>query len=178
MTNYVKLPLLNSTGHFHAVIETPRGSRVKIAYRPELKIFEFSRPLVLGVVYPFDWGFFPSTLAEDGDPLDALVMHGAATYPGVVIVVRPVGAVRVSQRNSKGIRQRNDRVITVPVNDPRFDDSRRVTRRVQHELERFFLSAVLMENKKVTIDGWDGDSAARKLIEDAARKFEKNKGAK
>jgi inorganic pyrophosphatase len=171
--NLVELPAKDGDGALRAIIETPRGSTVKIKYEPGLGIFEFGRPLVLGVVYPFDWGFIPSTLAPDGDPLDVMVVHDASTYPGVVIPTKPIGVVRVSQRVSqrkkKSGRERNDRVIAVPAYEPRFEHVDDVGKRTKKELEEFFVSAVLLEDKAVRIEGWGGPEEARLLVRKAEK---------
>ena len=70
MPNYVKLPTFDDDGNLNMVVETPRGSAVKLKYEPKAKVFIVSRSLVLGLIYPFDWGFIPGTKSEDGDPLD------------------------------------------------------------------------------------------------------------
>jgi inorganic pyrophosphatase len=84
MTNYFALPTwADSRGQVHAVVETPRGSRAKLEFDPKLGAFTLAKPLLAGLTYPYDWGFIPSTKAEDGDPLDVLIIHDAATYPGL-----------------------------------------------------------------------------------------------
>jgi inorganic pyrophosphatase len=92
MTNYFKLPTWAGQNHVYAVVETPRGSRVKMEFDPKLGAFTLAKPLFVGLTYPYDWGFIPSTLADDGDPLDVLIIHDAATYPGLVLRCIPVGA--------------------------------------------------------------------------------------
>jgi len=81
--------------HIRMVVETPRGSVVKLAYDEEVGHFRISHGLALGVTYPFDWGFVPGTLADDGDPIDALAIHDAATYPGVIMTCKALGVVDV-----------------------------------------------------------------------------------
>ena len=169
--NLEKLRLRDSDGDLQAVVETPRGSTTKLKYEPELETFVFSRPLVLGVAYPYDWGFFPSTVAADGDPLDVMVMHDATTHPGVVIPCQPIGVVRVSQKAKKRGRERNDRVIAVPSYEPRFEDIADVGKRVQKELQAFFQSAVLLENKGVRSRAGAARKRARALIAAAERAF-------
>src|SRR5215813_10404529 len=84
------------------VVETPRGASVKLIYDPELGGFITTRSLSLGITYPFDWGFIPGTIAEDGDPLDALAVHDGATYPGVTLPCRVLGVVNVTQKGKNG----------------------------------------------------------------------------
>jgi inorganic pyrophosphatase len=172
--NLVELPARDDAGVPRAVIETPRGSLVKLKYEPSLHTFALSRPLVLGVAYPFDWGFFPRTVASDGDPLDVMVVHDAATYPGVVIPCRLVGLVKVTQQdpNKRG-RQRNDRVIAVPAKAPRLGQTRTFPDRFREELEQFFLNAVLMEGKKLRIEGWAGADQAQDALRRAEQAYAK-----
>ena len=80
------------------MIETPRGSTCKLDFDPELRAFTLAKPLMAGLAYPYDWGFIPSTKAEDGDPLDVLVIHNAQTYPGVVLRCKPVGILELEQK--------------------------------------------------------------------------------
>jgi inorganic pyrophosphatase len=77
-----------------------------------------SRPLPLGVTYPFDWGFVPSTRTADGDPLDAMLLWDVPSYPGVVVPCRAIGVLYVEQNRANhnpAVRIRNDRIISMPV---------------------------------------------------------------
>ena len=169
MTRLIDLPSSDEQGRLRVVVEAPRGSKVKLALEPELGVFLFDRALPLGVVYPFDWGFVPGTLAEDGDPLDAMVVFDGATWPGVVIPSRPIGVVRLVQR-TRGKTTRNDRIVAVPCDDERLEDVRDLHAAVREELESFFvLVGEATKEKKVTIQGWRGAASARKLVDEAAR---------
>jgi inorganic pyrophosphatase len=172
MANLANVPTRDKNGYLRAVIETPRGSAVKLKFDESLEAFELSRSLALGVVYPYDWGFFPSTRAADGDPLDVMVYHEASTYPGIVIPCRAIGVVCVSQKSKKGGRERNDRLIAVPVDERRYDDARALDKRVRQELEQFFVSAVLFEDKGLRIEGWQGPKAAERMIRVAQKTYD------
>lgn len=167
--NLTSLPARDSDGNLNVVVESPRGSRVKLKYEPEAGIFKFSRPLVLGVAYPFDWGFIPSTRAPDGDPLDAMIYHDVATFPGVVVPCKAIGVVKLVQKEPGTPKQRNDRLIMVPADEKRFDDARKLEQRVREELEQFFCVVVLMTAKKVHVEGWGGPKEAAKLVDEARR---------
>ena len=179
MIDYTRLPLRNEAGDLLCVVETPRGGVAKLKFEPKLGVFVLARPLVLGTSYPFDWGFFPSTRAADGDPLDAMIYHQAATFPGVVIPCRPLGILRVSQKKKKrephAGRERNDRILLVPTSDPRMKDVRALGKRIREELEEFFVSTVLFQQKKLHIGGWGSPEEALAVIEEAAHDAKKRR---
>jgi inorganic pyrophosphatase len=110
MTNLTKLPTWADKTHIHAAVETPRGSHCKLEFDPKHRAFILAKPLLAGLTYPYDWGFVPSTQAEDGDPLDILVIHDAGTYPGLILRCKPIGVLEVrrlrSWRNSSKLQMR------------------------------------------------------------------------
>ena len=164
----------DADGSVRMVVEAPRGSALKLKYDPELSAFAYGRPLPLGLTYPFDWGFVPGTKAEDGDPLDAMAIADVSSYPGVVIPCRPLGAVLVSQRSKKNGRERNDRVVLVPVSAARLEDltdPRSLPARLREEIEQFFLSTTFFEQKDARIEGWRGAAHAKRLVRAAERRF-------
>jgi inorganic pyrophosphatase len=99
--NFVNLPAFTEDGDVHVVVETPRGSRAKFAYDPKLETFALSKSLLTGLTYPHDWGFVPSTKADDGDPLDIMVIHDAATFPGLVVTCRVIGILQIEQKRKR-----------------------------------------------------------------------------
>ena len=110
MTDLLNLPTWADDGFVYAIVETPRGSTCKLEYDLELGAFTLAKPLMAGLSYPYDWGFIPSTKADDGDPLDVLVIHDAQTFPGVVLRCRPVGILEVEQRAKGKMEKERPRV--------------------------------------------------------------------
>lgn len=165
MTNLIKLPTWADKEHIFAVVETPRGSTCKLDFDPELRVFTLAKPLMRGLTYPYDWGFIPSTTADDGDPLDVLIIHDTKTYPGV-LRCNPVGVLEVIQRK-KGKEERNDRVFAVPDRSPLeadISDIRHLPARAVEELEQFFRATDALEDKELEFLGWRGPEHAVKMI--------------
>ena len=94
------------------VIETPKGSRNKYAFDEEQKIFQLKKVLPAGMAFPFDFGFIPSTLADDGDPVDVLVLMDEPAFPGCLLICRIVGIIQGEQGDKKK-KERNDRIVAV-----------------------------------------------------------------
>jgi len=166
MTNLLKFPTWADEDHVYAVVETPRGSTCKLDFDAKLRVFTLAKPLMTGLTYPYDWGFIPSTKAEDSDPLDVLVIHDAKTYPGVVLRCRPVGVLEVEQKK-KGKKERNDRIFAVPDRSPLetdLKDIRHLPTRAREELEEFFRATNALEDKEIDFLGWRGPTRATKTI--------------
>jgi inorganic pyrophosphatase len=89
-----RLEPFDAHGDLRMIVETPRGSNIKLKYDSQLELFTVSRALPLGLAYPFDWGFGPGTRGEDGDPIDALALHDCASYPGILQPCRALGRSR------------------------------------------------------------------------------------
>ncbi|APR74779.1 Inorganic pyrophosphatase [Minicystis rosea] len=162
-----EIPTRDEQGHVRVVVESPRGSRAKLKYEPSIEAFVLSRPLVLGLAYPFDWGFIPGTRGPDGDPLDAMVLIDLPTHPGVVIASHPLGVLEITQKSERGGREHNDRILMTPVNAPRFEglrDARELPERARKELEAFFVAATTFEDKGLEIVSWTGPEAADELV--------------
>ena len=168
MSGISNLAPFDEMGRVQMVVETPRGSSIKYAYDAKTGIFTVSRSLALGVTYPFDWGFIPGTLSDDGDPVDALCLHRYASFPGVVLPSRCVAVVDVDQKGRSG-RVVNPRIILAPDwQGSGTADAKSLSKRSKEEIEQFFLNATLFTSKDARIIGWRNREAAEKLLRDKA----------
>jgi inorganic pyrophosphatase len=174
MSNPLKLPVEgDEKGSIRCIVETPRGSRAKFRYDPESKMFSLSKELVTGLSYPYDWGFIPSTLGDDGDPVDVMVLHDVTTYPGMIICATLVGVLEVNDVK-EGKKIANPRLFAVPVGANRehdLEDVRQLSKRTRKELERFFKQTAALESKEVEVLEWDGPKVAHKILDQAAARF-------
>ena len=166
------LPPFDEQHNLRVVVETPRGANIKIKFDENLGCFSLSRILPLGVAYPYDFGFVPQTLAQDGDPLDVMVLIDAVTYPGVVISCRLLGALQVEERGLRG--RPNHRLVAMPVKAARKDEVRNFSdlgRRMQQELERFFVMSSSFTSKDPVVRGWVGPDAAFDMVQRAISRY-------
>lgn len=150
------------------LVEIPKGSRNKYEWVEELQAIALDRFLFSSVVYPTDYGFVPETLAEDGDPLDAMVLVSEPTFPGCVIAVKPIGVFKM--RDDKGV---DDKILCVPLRDPNWNTMNTLDdlpQAMQDEISHFFSIYKQPEGKVVKVDGWhDLDTALRTIDEARAR---------
>ena len=131
-----------SHARIHVVVETPKGSRNKVAFDPDLEAFMPKGVLPEGHSFPYDFGFVPSTKAEDGDPLDVLLLDAPA-FAGCVVEARLLGALEMEQREADGTVQRNDRLLAVAANSREHKSLHTLTdlsADMLHEIEHFFHS--------------------------------------
>jgi inorganic pyrophosphatase len=166
-----ELPPYDDDGGLQAVVETPKGSTYKVKFEPRTGSFHYQRPLPIGLAYPYDWGFVPGTRAPDGDPVDVLVLHEAATHPGVVVPARLLGVVRISQKEKGKPREENDRLIAAPLEHAAHRRLSDVTKRMRREIEAFFLSSARFTGKDVTLEGWSGRKKAERVVDRGRRAF-------
>jgi inorganic pyrophosphatase len=153
----------------NVVVEIPSNTRNKVEYDPALQAFRLDRVLYSPVRYPGDYGFVPSTLAEDGDPLDILVLVTEATFPGCVISARIVGMLEMADGQS-----RDQKVLAVPERDPRFAeivDLQTVPHHNLKEVEYFFNIYKELEGRRTAIVGWGGPADAYRAVEETARVY-------
>jgi len=156
----------HGTQTLRVVIETPKGSRNKYAFDSDEQIFELSKVLPAGMAFPYDFGFVPSTLAEDGDPVDALVLMDEPAFAGCVLLCRMIGIIDGEQTDGKETR-RNDRIIAIEQENHSYKTVRHLDelgKRFVRELEEFFVNYHKLSGKKYRVLGTKGPAQARKLV--------------
>jgi inorganic pyrophosphatase len=161
------MPAKGSRQVVDVFVEIPRGSRAKYELDHKTGHIRLDRVLHSSVHYPADYGFVMDTLGGDGDPLDALIIVEEPTFPGCVVPARPIGTLFMS--DAKG---RDEKVLTVPVGDPRFDEIRTLKDLAPHwrkEIETFFATYKTLEKNDAVVRGWHDEKVAWRVI-DAARK--------
>jgi inorganic pyrophosphatase len=170
VTRLLEIPIGDASPEIvNMIVEVPRDSANKYEYDPESGMFRLDRVLYSPLHYPGDYGFVPSTLAEDGDPLDILVLMGQPSFPGCLLRARPLGYLEMT--DEKGPDQK---VLAVPLNDPRYDGYRTLGDVHPHrlrEIEHFFAIYKELEEKEVTVDGWRDAPDAQALVRATERRF-------
>jgi inorganic pyrophosphatase len=176
MLDYTNLPIGDGAPkRVNAVVEIPQGSVHKYEYDKKLHVFRLDRTLYSPVHYPGDYGFIPSTLGLDGDPVDILVLVDAPSFPGCVIEVRPIGVLRMIDQG-----EHDEKILAVVENDPVYRQIREGKEVFPHrlrEIEHFFSIYKSLEGKKTEIAGWSGAEAAHKLIKEGQTRFQNDKAA-
>jgi inorganic pyrophosphatase len=161
--DYTSLPLgARAPEIVNAIIEVPGRQANKYEYDRSLGVFRLDRPLYASVHYPGDYGFLPSTLGRDGDPLDVLVILPEPTFSGCLLEVRPVG---VLQMLDQGVP--DEKVLATAVSSPTHEGIREQTDLPSHvlkEIEHFFAVYKQLEGKHTEVRGWQGARAAQQLI--------------
>lgn len=148
------------------VIETPKGSPNKLAFEPRFGTFMLKGVLPAGAVFPFDFGFVPSTRAEDGDPVDVLVLMDAPVFPGCVVPSRLVGVIEAEQTEG-GKTERNDRVLAVAANSAThrsIRELRDLSPDLVAQIEHFFVSYNEMKGKQFRVKRLAGKKRALTLV--------------
>lgn len=166
------------TGEVTAVIETPKGSPNKYDYDPSCGAFRLAGVMPEGSTFPYDFGFIPSTLGDDGDPLDVLLFLDSSVPVGCVLTVRLIGVIEAKERAEDRKWVRNDRLLAVPTHAHthghvhNLDDLRP---KLLDEIEAFFCNYNEQKGKVFKPLDRSGPKKARKLVEDGMEVFEKNK---
>ncbi len=165
--DFSQLPAHNSEGEVSVVIETPKGHRNKFKYDEKQNVFKLSGVLPVGSSFPYDFGFIPSTKAQDGDPIDVLLLMDEPAFPGCLIDARLVGVIEAEQTED-GKTTRNDRLIAVATHSKNYSELRSlrdVNPHLIEEIEHFFVSYNEARGKKFKPLGVHGPKRAMKLLE-------------
>ena len=153
------------------VIETPKGSRNKFAFDADERIFELKKVLPAGMMFPYDFGFVPSTKADDGDPVDVLVLMDEPAFPGCVLTCRLIGVIEGEQGDKKD-KERNDRIIAVEKDAHSWADIKTIDdlgKEFCRELEEFFVNYHKLSGEAYRVLGVKGPGQARKLVKSGMR---------
>lgn len=159
-------PFDKANEFLEVVIETPKGSRNKFKYDPDLSCYRLNSVLPEGLIFPYDFGFVPGTRAQDGDPVDVLLLMDVPAFPGIVAQSRIVGVIE-AQQTEDGKTIRNDRVIAVAKDSYVHSDIKKpsdLNSKMMREVEQFFVTYNKEHGKSFKILGVRGAKAASRLI--------------
>jgi inorganic pyrophosphatase len=169
-------PFSKKKGSLQVVIETPKGSRNKYAFDEKQKIFALKKVLPAGMAFPYDFGFIPSTVADDGDPVDVLTLMDEPGAVGCLLQCRVVGIIEGEQGRKKKA-ERNDRIVAIERDNQRFAEIRHVKdlgKEFIRELEDFFVNYHQLTGEKYRILDVKGPGEALKRIQRGIRAFKKS----
>ncbi len=153
----------------NVIIEIPKGSKNKYEVDKATGLIALDRVMHTGQDYPFDYGFVPQSLWHDGDPLDVVVLSTYPFAPGVLVKARPVAVMHMVDAG-----EMDEKIIAVPVEDPRFnnvDDIGDINPHTLKEIEHFFLTYKKLQNKEVAINGTEGRKVAEKAFEEGLKLY-------
>lgn len=170
VTHYLHLPLgVRAPEEINVVVEIPQGSRNKYEYDKALNVFRLDRALHSPIYYPGDYGFVPRTLAEDDDPLDVLILVIQPTFPGCLVVARPIGLLKMIDDGKP-----DDKILAVPVGEPAYHDIYTQSQIFPHTLRtisHFFETYKTLEGKTTSTQGWQDGAAARRSVVESIERF-------
>jgi inorganic pyrophosphatase len=158
-----------------AIIETPKGKRTKFKYEEDFGLFSLASILPEGFSFPFDFGFIPSTKAEDGDPLDVMVLMDEPAHVGCLLQVRLIGVIKVTETDN-GEKSQNDRLIAVATRSYQYGDIKSVDElrpNLMDQVTEFIGLYNKNAAKQDEVTGREGPEQAMALLEKAATAFEK-----
>ena len=159
---------------FNVIIEIPKGSKNKYEIDKETGLIKLDRAMKTSQDYPFDYGFAPQTLWDDDDALDVVVLTTYPLSPGILVKVRPVAVMRMIDGGDS-----DDKVIAVPVNDPRWEDVKDlidVNKHTVKEIQHFFETYKQIEKKEVIVSGFKNKKAAMAAVEKSIKLYKKKFG--
>jgi inorganic pyrophosphatase len=161
------------SGDLNVIIETPRGSGAKYDYAEEHGLFQLGGLLPKGSTFPFNFGFIPSTLGADGDPLDVMVLMEEPAFTGCLVHCRLIGVIEAEQTDDDGETLRNDRLIAVASHSREHadvDSLKELSGALTGEIEHFFISYNEARGKKFKPLGYFGPRRAQKLVKEGQRR--------
>lgn len=171
LSDLSKLEPFDANGILQVVIETPKGSRNKYAFDGKRRCFELKKVLPAGMVFPYDFGFIPSTTADDGDELDVLVLMDEPAFAGCVLEARLIGVIRGEDRMKDGKTRRNDRLLAVACASDLYANIRHsndLPEPVLRHMEEFFRTYPrVLSDKEYALLGTKGPEEAKELLEKA-----------
>ena len=145
------------------VVEIPKGSRNKYEYDAHHQAFRLDRVLSSPLHYVAEYGFFPQTLAGDGDPVDVLVPMEEPTFPGCILMVRPIGVLKMTDEKGEDFK-----IMAVPVSDRRFHGVYHLDDLPAHlllEIEHFFTVYKALDGLHPSIEGWNDEVFAKDYLQ-------------
>ena len=172
-------PIAGKEGTLQVVIETPKGSRNKFAFDADQEIFALKKVLPAGMVFPYDFGFLPKTLADDGDPIDVLLLMDEPAFPGILVKARLIGVIEGEQVDGKK-NVRNDRLVAIAEANHMYANIRKLEdlpEQFLRELQDFFVNYHKLEGKEYKLLGCKGIDEAESLIK-KSQKEQKKKASK
>lgn len=157
----------------NVIIEIPRGSKNKYEIDKDTGMIALDRVMHTAQDYPFDYGFVPQTLFDDGDALDVVVVTTYPLAPGILVKARPIGIMEMIDGG-----ERDDKVVAVPVDDPRFTHIRELddlNPHFQKEMSHFFETYKQVQKKEVSVGPWHGKDKAMEAFEKSRDLYEADK---
>ncbi|MBL8788810.1 MAG: inorganic diphosphatase [Deltaproteobacteria bacterium] len=157
---------------FNAVIEIPKGSRVKYELDKPTGLLRVDRILYSSVIYPANYGFIPRSYCDDGDPLDVLVLGNEPVVPLAIMRARAIGVMRMVDQG-----QGDDKIVAVHINDPAFSDYTDISELPGHvakEMRRFFEDYKSLEGKHVEVAQMEGAVRAQEILREALELYRKD----
>jgi inorganic pyrophosphatase len=155
----------------NVIIETPRGNRNKFAYDKELGLFRLKKVLPAGMEFPYDFGFVPSTEAQDGDPIDVLLLMDESAHPGTLMRCRLIGIVE-GEQTEEGETKRNDRLLAVSEFSMQYayvKDVSDLDKKLMKSLENFFVNYHQLEKTNFKVLAVRGAKDAKKALDKTLR---------
>ena len=176
--NLIRLPPFDkASGALNIIVETPKNGRIKYKYNEKYAMLQLDKTLPYGFSFPFEFGFVPSTIGGDGDPLDVLVLSDEATFPGCLVLGQVLGVLQAEQREGKQVN-RNDRVVAIPVSVKTQEPMiplKTLDRALISDITTFFISYNEAQGKRFKSLGFGSRQRALELVEEARKRASKKR---